>query len=173
MGGRVHPDGRPMTFSELGDECIEAGDLLTAGVIERWVAQRKTLVQVVSDRARVCRMMKFVCYRPIGARLVGWNRLSSAAPAGGLFSPRSVELGLAVCCVGMLNINREIFRVRRYGWEVLFAVAFDRWSFAVRLVPRLPLRGGIVVARCTCADAPSWVKLLCQSGMNRGEPCSD
>lgn len=42
MGGCVHPDGRPMTFSELEDECIEAGDLLTAGVIERRVAQRET-----------------------------------------------------------------------------------------------------------------------------------
>ena len=42
MGGCVRPDGRPMTFSELEDECIEAGDLLTAGVIERRVAQRET-----------------------------------------------------------------------------------------------------------------------------------
>lgn len=41
LGGCVHPDGRPMTFSELEDECIEAGDLLTAGVIERRVVQRK------------------------------------------------------------------------------------------------------------------------------------
>lgn len=42
LGGRLHADGRPMTFSELEDECIEAGDLLTAGVIERRVAQRET-----------------------------------------------------------------------------------------------------------------------------------
>jgi hypothetical protein len=42
LGGCVHPDGRPMTFSELEDECVEAGDLLTAGVIERRVAQRET-----------------------------------------------------------------------------------------------------------------------------------
>ncbi len=42
LGGCLHPDGRPMTFSELEDECIEAGDLLTAGVIERRVAQRET-----------------------------------------------------------------------------------------------------------------------------------
>lgn len=42
LGGCVRPDGRPMTFSELEDECIEAGDLLTAGVIERRVAQRET-----------------------------------------------------------------------------------------------------------------------------------
>ena len=42
LGGCVHPDGRPMTFSELEDECIEAGDLLTAGVLERRVTQRET-----------------------------------------------------------------------------------------------------------------------------------
>ena len=41
LGGCVHPDGRPMTFSELEDECIEAGDLLTAGVLERRVTQRE------------------------------------------------------------------------------------------------------------------------------------
>jgi hypothetical protein len=41
LGGCVHPDGRPMTFSELEDECVEAGDPLTAGVIERRVAQRE------------------------------------------------------------------------------------------------------------------------------------
>ncbi|HUY87237.1 MAG TPA: hypothetical protein VMV10_00735 [Pirellulales bacterium] len=41
LGGCVHPDGRPMTFSELEDECVEAGDLLTAGVLERRVAQRE------------------------------------------------------------------------------------------------------------------------------------
>ena len=43
LGGCEHPDGRPMTFSELEDECIEAGDLLTAGVIEQRVAQREVL----------------------------------------------------------------------------------------------------------------------------------
>jgi hypothetical protein len=42
LGGCVHPNGRPMTFSELEEECLEAGDLLTAGVIERRVAQRET-----------------------------------------------------------------------------------------------------------------------------------
>lgn len=41
LGGCVHPDRRPMTFSELEDDCIEAGDLLTARVIERRVAQRE------------------------------------------------------------------------------------------------------------------------------------
>jgi len=42
LGGCAHADGRPMTFSELEDECTEAGDLLTAGVIERRVAERET-----------------------------------------------------------------------------------------------------------------------------------
>ena len=30
VGGCLHPDGRPMTFAEMEDECIEAGDVLTA-----------------------------------------------------------------------------------------------------------------------------------------------
>lgn len=42
LGGCVHPDGRPMTFLELEDECVEAGDLLTAAAIERRVARRET-----------------------------------------------------------------------------------------------------------------------------------
>ena len=29
VGGYRHPDGRPTTFAELGEECIEAGHLLT------------------------------------------------------------------------------------------------------------------------------------------------
>lgn len=41
LGGCVRPDGRAMTFSELEDECIEAGDLLAAGVLERRVVQRE------------------------------------------------------------------------------------------------------------------------------------
>jgi len=40
LGNSLHPDGRPMTFAELEDECIEAGDLLTAAVLERRVAER-------------------------------------------------------------------------------------------------------------------------------------
>ena len=34
VGGCLHPDGRPMTFAELEDECIEAGDLLTAAMLQ-------------------------------------------------------------------------------------------------------------------------------------------
>lgn len=40
VGGCMHPDGRPLTFSELEDECIEAGDLLTGTVLEQRVAER-------------------------------------------------------------------------------------------------------------------------------------
>jgi hypothetical protein len=39
MGGSVHPDGRPMTFAEMEDECIEAGDLLTAAMLQQRVAE--------------------------------------------------------------------------------------------------------------------------------------
>ena len=42
MGGCQHDDGRPMTFAELEEECIEAGDLLTAAVLQQRVAQRQT-----------------------------------------------------------------------------------------------------------------------------------
>jgi hypothetical protein len=42
VGGCLHADGRPMTFAELEDECIEAGDLLTAAVLQQRVAQRRT-----------------------------------------------------------------------------------------------------------------------------------
>ncbi len=41
VGGCLHPDGRPMTFAELEDECIEAGDLLTAVMLQTRVAQRQ------------------------------------------------------------------------------------------------------------------------------------
>jgi hypothetical protein len=40
LGNSLHLDGRPMTFDELEEECIEVGDLLTAGVLERRVAER-------------------------------------------------------------------------------------------------------------------------------------
>lgn len=40
VGGCLHPDGRPMTFAELEDECIEAGDLLTAAMLQERVAER-------------------------------------------------------------------------------------------------------------------------------------
>ncbi len=40
IGDSLHPDGRPMTFAELEDECIEMGDLLTAAVLQRRVGER-------------------------------------------------------------------------------------------------------------------------------------
>ena len=40
LGGCLHPDGRPMTFAELEEECIEAGDMLTAAVLQERVAKR-------------------------------------------------------------------------------------------------------------------------------------
>lgn len=42
IGDSQHPDGRPMTFAELEDECIEMGDLLAAGVLQERVAERST-----------------------------------------------------------------------------------------------------------------------------------
>ena len=43
VGGCLHADGRPMTFAELEDDCIEAGDLLTAAVLQQRVVQRPAL----------------------------------------------------------------------------------------------------------------------------------
>ena len=40
IGDSLHPDGRPMTFAELEDECLEVGDLLTAAVLQQRVAER-------------------------------------------------------------------------------------------------------------------------------------
>ena len=40
LGGCLHPDGRPKTFAELEDECIEVGDLFTAELLLRRVAER-------------------------------------------------------------------------------------------------------------------------------------
>ena len=40
LGGCLHPDGRPKTFAELEQECIEAGDLLTAAILQERVAER-------------------------------------------------------------------------------------------------------------------------------------
>jgi len=39
LGDSLHPDGRPMTFAELEDECIEVGDLLTATVLQLRAAE--------------------------------------------------------------------------------------------------------------------------------------
>jgi len=41
VGGCLHADGRPRTFSELEDECLEAGDLLTTEVLQQRVRQRE------------------------------------------------------------------------------------------------------------------------------------
>ena len=40
LGSCLHPDGRPKTFVELEEECIEAGDLLTAAILQERVAER-------------------------------------------------------------------------------------------------------------------------------------
>lgn len=39
LGDSLRSDGRPMTFAELEDECIEVGDLLTAAVLQLRVAE--------------------------------------------------------------------------------------------------------------------------------------
>ncbi len=41
VGGCLNPDGQPMTFAELEDECIEAGDLLTSTMLQQRVTQRQ------------------------------------------------------------------------------------------------------------------------------------
>lgn len=41
LGECLHADGRPMTFAELEDECIEAGDLFTSAVLQQRVAERR------------------------------------------------------------------------------------------------------------------------------------
>lgn len=41
VGGCQHPDGRAMTFAELEDECIEAGDFLTAAMLQERVGERE------------------------------------------------------------------------------------------------------------------------------------
>ena len=41
VGGCLHSDGRPMTFAELEDECIEFGDLFTAELILERVVERE------------------------------------------------------------------------------------------------------------------------------------
>lgn len=38
-------DGRPLTFSELEDECIEAGDFFTSAMLEQHLSQRPPAVQ--------------------------------------------------------------------------------------------------------------------------------
>ena len=41
VGGCLHSDGRPMTFAELEDECIEAGDLITSAMLGQRVTERQ------------------------------------------------------------------------------------------------------------------------------------
>jgi len=40
IGGCLHADGRPMTFAELEDECIEVGDLLSCVMLQERVTER-------------------------------------------------------------------------------------------------------------------------------------
>ncbi len=40
FGGCLHPDGRPKTFAELEEECIEIGDLFTAELLLGRVVER-------------------------------------------------------------------------------------------------------------------------------------
>jgi len=40
LGGCLHQDGRPKTFAELEDECIEVGDLFTAELLRERIAER-------------------------------------------------------------------------------------------------------------------------------------
>ena len=53
VGGCLHADGRPMTFAELEEECIEAGDLLTAAVLQQRVVQRPPLSRLSGRRPRL------------------------------------------------------------------------------------------------------------------------
>ncbi len=41
LGGSVRADGRAITFAELRGECVEAGDLLTAAMLQQRVAKRE------------------------------------------------------------------------------------------------------------------------------------
>lgn len=41
VGGCLHPKGRPMTFAELEDECIAAGDLVTSAMLEERISERQ------------------------------------------------------------------------------------------------------------------------------------
>jgi hypothetical protein len=40
LGGCLHPDGRPKTFAELEEECIQVGDRFTAQLLLGRVAER-------------------------------------------------------------------------------------------------------------------------------------
>ena len=49
VGGCVAEDGRPLTFDELEEECIEAGDYVTARLLQERVAKR-----AIPAEARCC-----------------------------------------------------------------------------------------------------------------------
>ena len=42
LGGCLDSDGQPVTFAELEDECIEAGDLFTATILQQRVVGRQS-----------------------------------------------------------------------------------------------------------------------------------
>lgn len=52
LGGCVAEDGRPLTFDELEEGCIEAGDYVTALVLQERVAKRGTLRAAEGFRER-------------------------------------------------------------------------------------------------------------------------
>jgi len=56
LGGCVHSDGRPLTFTELEERCIEAGDLVTAATLQQGVRAR----QADQEETACCPM----CDRP-------------------------------------------------------------------------------------------------------------
>lgn len=41
VGDCLHPDGTPMTFDQLEEECIQAGDFLTATMLAERTRQRQ------------------------------------------------------------------------------------------------------------------------------------
>jgi hypothetical protein len=40
IGGCCHPDGRPLTFAELEDECIAVSDFFSSTLLQRRVSER-------------------------------------------------------------------------------------------------------------------------------------
>ncbi len=49
VGGCLHADGRPMTFAELEEECIEAGDVI--GVTTEMKRSHRVLASEASRKA--------------------------------------------------------------------------------------------------------------------------
>lgn len=52
LGGCLHPDGRPKTFAELEDECVQVGDLFTAELLLGRITERDP--KAPSDRCPTC-----------------------------------------------------------------------------------------------------------------------